>query len=381
MSIRSVFFWAHLSAGVVAGLVILMMSVTGVLLTYERQMIASAEAGLVGPIAGQRLTIDEISALALDKAAAAEIDISSDPAQPVRLYVGRTKHLMHPVTGEITANAETGTEAFMDTVTRIHRWFAMTGEDRATGRAITGAANLVFIFLALSGAYLWLPPVMRWTATKSRLMFRRAYKSGHARDYNWHHVFSVWMLVPIIVMATTATVFNYRWANELLYAAYGEEPPQRRRSNAQEETLQPAPDNAASGLTLQARFDAVAIAHPGWQTISLKALSPRHLPTSFEVDMGNGAQYHKRWTATAQLDGTLTAQARPFDERTPGGKARITVRFLHTGEVLGWIGQTLAGLGSLAGIFLVWTGLALSYRRLIRPLFQKNTADAEQHGP
>ncbi|MEQ1573862.1 MAG: PepSY domain-containing protein, partial [Vicinamibacterales bacterium] len=40
---RRLIFWFHLSAGVTAGLVILLMSVTGVLLTYERQMVAWAD--------------------------------------------------------------------------------------------------------------------------------------------------------------------------------------------------------------------------------------------------------------------------------------------------------------------------------------------------
>src|SRR5262245_24555865 len=35
---RKVLFWCHLTVGVVAGLVILIMSVTGVLLAYERQV-------------------------------------------------------------------------------------------------------------------------------------------------------------------------------------------------------------------------------------------------------------------------------------------------------------------------------------------------------
>lgn len=369
MSIRSVFFWAHLSAGVVAGLVILMMSVTGVLLTYERQMIASAEADLIGPITGDRLSVDDMAVIAQVQDGGARLRISSDADQPVRVFVGRSKHLMHPATGIITENAETGVEAFMDTVTATHRWFALTGEDRATGRAITGAANLVFIFLALSGAYLWLPPVMRWSAAKSRLLLRRNYASGHARDYNWHHVFSVWMLFPILVMATTATVFNYRWANELVYAAYGEEPPARRRGSAG--SAAPAVDPSATGVSLQSRFDTVAEAFPGWQTITLPANSPIGAATTFDVDMGNGAQAHRRLQVSVQPDGALDWPVYPFEARTPGSRARITIRFLHTGEVLGVLGQTLAGLGSLAGVFLVWTGLALSYRRLIRPLFNR----------
>jgi uncharacterized iron-regulated membrane protein len=41
------------------------------------------------------------------------------------------------------------------------------------------------------------------------------------------------------------------------------------------------------------------------------------------------------------------------------------MRFTHTGEVLGFWGQTLAGLVSLGAAVLVYTGLLLSLRRLL----------------
>ena len=40
---RTVLFWAHLAAGATAGVVILIMSVTGVALTYEKQMLEWAD--------------------------------------------------------------------------------------------------------------------------------------------------------------------------------------------------------------------------------------------------------------------------------------------------------------------------------------------------
>ena len=43
MKLRTLFFWAHLTAGLTAGIVILTMSATGVLLTYERQLIEWAD--------------------------------------------------------------------------------------------------------------------------------------------------------------------------------------------------------------------------------------------------------------------------------------------------------------------------------------------------
>ncbi len=60
-----------------------------------------------------------------------------------------------------------------------------------------------------------------------------------------------------------------------------------------------------------------------------------------------------------------------IDDQTPATRARIWMRFVHTGEVYGLIGQTLAGLASLAAALSVYTGLALSYRRLILPPFRR----------
>ena len=54
----------------------------------------------------------------------------------------------------------------------------------------------------------------------------------------------------------------------------------------------------------------------------------------------------------------------PFEAGTAGRRLRSILRFAHTGEVLGLAGQTVAGLVSLGAMVLVWTGLALSWRRL-----------------
>ncbi|HPV77308.1 MAG TPA: hypothetical protein PLX31_20565, partial [Gemmatimonadaceae bacterium] len=40
---RTVLFWVHLACGIAAGLIILVMSATGVALTYEKQLLAWAD--------------------------------------------------------------------------------------------------------------------------------------------------------------------------------------------------------------------------------------------------------------------------------------------------------------------------------------------------
>jgi sulfite reductase (NADPH) flavoprotein alpha-component len=53
----------------------------------------------------------------------------------------------------------------------------------------------------------------------------------------------------------------------------------------------------------------------------------------------------------------------PYSENNLGRRLRSWFRGLHTGEALGFFGQTVAGLASLGGCFLVWTGLAMAWRR------------------
>lgn len=67
-----------------------------------------------------------------------------------------------------------------------------------------------------------------------------------------------------------------------------------------------------------------------------------------------------------------------FRDLSTAMKIRRWTRFLHTGQTLGWAGQLVAGLASLGGVFLVYTGFALSWRRLFgsRAMAPTVTADA-----
>jgi uncharacterized iron-regulated membrane protein len=54
----------------------------------------------------------------------------------------------------------------------------------------------------------------------------------------------------------------------------------------------------------------------------------------------------------------------PFAAQNLGRRLRSWVRPLHTGEAAGVVGQAVAGLASTGGAFLVYTGIALVWRRL-----------------
>ena len=87
-------------------------------------------------------------------------------------------------------------------------------------------------------------------------------------------------------------------------------------------------------------------------------------PVALTIDEGNGGQPHKRGTLTVDATTGAIVRWEGQAELSAGRRARTWLRFAHTGEVYGLFGQTVAGLASLAGAILVYTGVAMSLRRL-----------------
>jgi uncharacterized iron-regulated membrane protein len=69
--------------------------------------------------------------------------------------------------------------------------------------------------------------------------------------------------------------------------------------------------------------------------------------------------------STLTLDAATAAVVKwePFANYNLGRTMRTWVRPVHTGEAGGFIGQLIAALASAGGAMLVYTGLALAWRR------------------
>jgi len=86
-------------------------------------------------------------------------------------------------------------------------------------------------------------------------------------------------------------------------------------------------------------------------------------PLVFAIDAGDGGQPQLRSTLTVDRDTGAVMSYEAFSDQSLGRRLRSISRFAHTGEVLGWPGQTIAGLVTAGSVVLVWTGIALTLRR------------------
>ena len=374
--IRRAIFWTHLAAGCSAGVVIFMMSVTGVLLTYERQIMASLEAASWAehPADAERMTVEALlESVRGEDFRPAQVVVRSDPAAPVQISAGRRNRVeLDAVTGAEVPPGAPAVDEFFTTLMRIHRWFALEGDARDTGKAITGAANLAFLFILLSGLVIWLPPVWKRAFLLAQIRFSRRYPTAKARDYNWHHVIGIWSLVPLVFIVASATVFNYGWASEVLYGIAGAKP------RAEAETDAPAATPLAGALDTDALLTAASAAAGDWERLTLTLPETGAESVELIVDRGNGAQVQHQTVMTVdRRSGAVLSEVQRYGD-DPGRYARFVNRFLHTGEIYGIPGQTIAGLVSLGGALLVWTGLALAWRRLIAQPMRRRAAAARR---
>ncbi len=402
---RKVLFWLHLIAGIVAGVVILVMSVTGVLLAYERQIVAWADSDfhVQAPAGGQRLPVEDLLAKVKaveTNASPSGVTMKSDAALPVTISFGREKSLLvNPYSGEVIGEPSKKIREFFHVTTDLHRWLAAEGDYRSTGKAITGACNLAFLFLVVSGLYLWWPK--QWTASAWKaIAWFKSGLSSKARDWNWHNVIGFWCCVPLFFIVITGSVFSYPWMSNLLYRITGNEPPPPRTAPGRPvaggpqlakggEQKGPAGGKAEEGKRaegkqkqgerreggegnprplyapgeLNAIWTKAEAQATDWQTISLRFPSAADAPFAFLVDRGNGARPDKRATVNLSAKTGEIVSTETYDSYNSGRKLRLWVRWIHTGEAGGILGQTLAMIASLGGAVLVYTGFALTFRR------------------
>lgn len=407
MTFRKVLFWTHLVAGLVAGLSILVMCFTGTALAFEKQLVRFAERDVrrvdvpAGAVRQSLRDLQRSLHAAAPDAAPTAIVVSADPADAVIFQAGRdAAYYANPYTGAIATPSTTRMHDFMQVMEDWHRWLALGGDQRAIGKAINGACNAAFFVLAVTGLYLWLPRTWSWRGVRAVALFNWRL-TGKARDFNWHNAIGLWSAPVLIVLTLTALPMSYRWANNLVYTLAGETAPAGRGPGGfggGETTVAP-PAAGARPLAPDALLAAAQQAYPDWEQLTLRtgAANARRGPgreRSAETARAGGGGERERasgderrersagaaaagivvktpggWPRTATTTLTLNPytaevmQTESFADLSAGRRFRTWTRFLHTGEALGWIGQLVAGLACLGGCFLVYTGIALAWRR------------------
>jgi uncharacterized iron-regulated membrane protein len=387
-SVRSFFFSLHLAAGCTAGIAILVMSVTGVLLAFERQInnwmdapaVLQGEAG-----AEQPMPLNSVVASLAEngQGVPTQIVVRNGPASPVEARFRRERTLLlNPWTAEIVGQPSEETRALFGSVERIHRSLGF-GMQSAFGRGITGAGNLAFLFLLLSGLYLWIPKLFTKANLKNRLIVRRVLQ-GRGREWNWHHVIGIWSAFPLLFIVITGVIMSYPWASSLLFKLSGSPPAVRNfrggfRSDPGASAKSPL--SKAELLSLYQPLDeAVRNAQnqvSGWRSITIDIPQGHEKTMNVSVDRSMGGQPEQVTQLVLNRNTGSIETVRHFSDNSLGSRLRAWARFIHTGEEFGLAGEIIAAVACLGAVMLVWTGLSMAVRRAIAASARARKRSAE----
>lgn len=308
MSVRTILFWTHLIVGVVVGVVILILCITGAAIAFDKEAASAADPATriaEGAPDAMRLPVDDLISRAAGNRPGSRptsITLHANPDRAAVVSFGRNEtSYVNPYTGAVTEQGARLVRGLMRTLTEWHRWLGRDGEGRAVGKAITGAGNVAFLFLAVSGLILWAPRRLSLESLKAVTCFRWKLR-GKARDWNWHTVLGFWSSPLLIVLTVTGMVISYRWAGNLVYTVAGSPPPAAGSgpggSGAAPVQVPPAGDGVRP-LRYDALVAFAAKEAPRWDQITLR------LPSSDRPDAGlraerrgegaQGAMPPRRW--------------------------------------------------------------------------------------
>jgi len=280
--------------------------------------------------------------------------------------MGRDRvYLVDPYSGRLLGASAPRTRAFLQKMEDVHRWLGTPPDQRSWGRAVTGACNLGFLLLVISGPFLWIP--RRWTRQSVRaIAWFRSGASARARDFNWHNTIGIWTAIPLLVIVASGVVMSYPWANNLVYKLTGSEVPSaggRPNGGPAGRGNPRGRQDPASAISTDALWDRALRQVPDWQSVTLRLPASPRGPYAFTIDTGNGGRPDRRSQLTLNRSAEVV-RWEPFSSFNTGRQVRGWLRFLHTGEAGGFAGQTIAGLAAMGAVVLVWTGISLSVRRL-----------------
>ncbi|GAB3793820.1 PepSY-associated TM helix domain-containing protein [Spirosoma humi] len=200
----------HVWLGLLAGSIILVISLTGTILVYRDEIDHALNPELFeSPAQGKKLTYGQITEqLKRDHptwklAFLFRTEGENEANLPYRAHLKGedVEVFINPYTGKITGS-RIHDSAFIEVVLDIHRTLLIP----VAGRYIVGISALILVILTISGLRLWLP--RQWKHLKSRLTIKRK-ASLTRQNYDLHQVLGFYSSPFVLLIALTGVVITF----------------------------------------------------------------------------------------------------------------------------------------------------------------------------
>jgi uncharacterized iron-regulated membrane protein len=386
MTLKKVFGKIHLWLGLLSGLIVFIVSISGCFLVFEKEI-----SGLFGYGVFQKVERKELPFAPPSAIFAVADSVLADKAIRQMYYTvflnepnvtilwardtSRQYHavLQNPYTAEIagTYNYKTSFFAFM---TIIHTSLAL-GE---VGTTLVKYATLIFVVMMVTGIVLWKPASRK--GYKQRFAIKWNAK-GKRLNYDLHNVFGFYMTWIAIFIALTGLVWSFEWVNgSVQWMANGGKTIVTKKEKLFSDTTNLFSPKNEKYKIADSVFEHVLVKNNGINAITIYKPVTSSDVIRLNVETINGASYTRSDEYNFdQYSGRLLA-VHKFDDLSNGEKLRHMNYYIHVGSIGGLTGKFLAFFASLIAASLPITGFIIWRGRRRKKSQEKNPNTLPKRG-
>lgn len=365
----------HLWLGLTSGLVVFIISITGCIYVFQKEMSAFYYSDIMEISAPKNASIipasilikNAESALGTDKKASSltrfkdknraweVLFFKAGPINAVTYFEAIDEYkvvLINPYKGEVTGIIDYKYD-FFNLVKYIH-WSLLLSTPY--GQPIVGYATLIFVVMMISGLILWWPKNLK---TKNfNKSFKVKWSAKFKRlNYDLHNVLGFYATLILLVVALTGLMWAFKWVENAFYIAAA-------RSTTTPNILQFTSDSMLQNNNITGLDIAFADAQQKLKDADRIRISPAQkseATINVIAYRGEEVYYDADDLKYDQYTGKILHR-RNFDEQNAGEKLVKMQYDIHVGTALGLPGKILAFFASLIAStlpvtgFMIWLG-------------------------
>lgn len=370
--------WIHLWLGLISGLIVFVVSITGCVYVFQQDIkdamepwrfVEAQDTAYVPPsvlleTAQAYMPGVQPTGLTYSNAEGAAAVGFSSFEEGERSF---TAVFLNPYTGEFLKSQQTigGDIDFFRFIIDGHRALWLPYE---IGRPIVGVGTLIFLVLLITGLVMWWPKNLK--KSELRKSFKIKWNGKFKRvNYDLHNVLGFYSLLLALVLAITGLVYSFEWfADGLYYVTSG--------GNERPEHSHPHSDVSQAGII---QTDSISPLDKAWyKTIALEPDAQGWYMTPILHDEDDAIEliayqdygsfynhntyYYDRYTLER-----YRAKGDNFSEAGFADKLTMLNYDMHIGVALGMPGKILAFFISLICASLPVTGFLVWLNKKKRP--------------
>jgi uncharacterized iron-regulated membrane protein len=361
--------WLHLWLGLASGLIVLIVSITGCLFVFQKEIseVIYKDMFFVTPQSTPVLppsVLQEKAQTAIGKDKG--ILYMTFYKEPNRAWefmaykAGNDKAItwfgsvdyyesvfVNPYTGAITGIHDYKHDFFV-VVKYIHWSLLLNGP---VGEQIVGWSTFIFVILLITGLILWWPK--KWTKASKEQSFKIKWSAKFKRvNYDLHNVLGFYSMLLALVIAFTGMVWAFKWFEATVYVVAARTTTPPKHADFKSDTLLTASTNGmdiAYAWMLKEMPDAQRF---GASAVAPDAAAPLYMSGYFGKETYYNRDDFQFDKHSGKMLGRITAKDRN------AGETLINMNYdIHVGAIGGIAGKILAFIISLICASLPVTGL------------------------